>query len=144
MQQRGSLSPAEQQALAERKAWRQLIAEQRVILTPISVFLVTTFVCLAILVLSQGAPVLVFIMPSIISGALVKYLGRLIEMKHRVISSVMVAVVVLIFLSAGNPVWVFVVASLNFMVCLGLSRRPLSYDQEKLVFRRSIGKIVGN
>lgn len=138
-----SLSAKEQALVEEAQALQQLYQEQRIVSTPINALFVTAFVLILMLMVEGHAPMLVFLLPAFICGAVIKYWGRLLDLKHRVISSLVVALVVYFGLDmvSFNAVWLAVLAWLNFLVCLAMSRRPLSFDQEKLLFSESLGKI---
>lgn len=131
----------ERKRYQEVEALRLLYQSQRVIWSPVNALIVSAFLVLAISWYGGSAPVLVFMLPAIVTGAMVKYMGKLIQMKHRVISGLVVGLVVTLALSLNNLVLASIIGLLNVLAFMAISKRPLTFDEEKLLFKESIGKL---
>lgn len=124
----------------DSKALAALLNNQKKFLAPIISF----FSCITALVIMtfSGFSGFVFLLliPSVIAGVIIKYLCGLIEIKYRLVSALTVAVANFLFLM-GNALIGFAVAGISILIVLTVSKRPLNYDQEKLIYRWEMNRL---
>lgn len=124
----------------EAEALRALYKSQRVIWTPINVLIVSVFLIVVMSFATGRVPVLAFIVPAFICGGMAKFIGKIFAIKHRLISSVVLGVVVL-FAFQDSMLIAILLALFNMLIFLVLSRCTLSFDEEKLLYKESLGKL---
>jgi branched-subunit amino acid permease len=125
----------------ELTEFESMLKEQRTVLAP-SLALIFTILSIFPLALAKGsAPLLILLFPAFVVGLLIKYTSRLIKLNHRVISSLISTSVIFFILSFGNILTAIGVSLFSFFICLSLSRRPLTADQEKVLYKLKIGKL---
>ena len=133
--------PAERKIYNELQALRMLFKAQRVYLSPVVSLILTVALLLTLEMAQRSMPLWVLVFPSFIVGGVVKYIGRLIEAKHRIIAGVIVGLLVCLWLGQGLPFIAVLVGFINIVVFVAISRRPLTFDEEKLLSKKSLGKL---
>lgn len=91
---------------------------------------------------------LTFIIPAFVSGFTIKYLARPFTKKLRFTCAVVAAVPVFLvfFLGMNEAVNIFsiFIPLLNLLICYAISRRSLSYEQERVLYRLRHGRTKNN
>ena len=85
---------------------------------------------------------LVFLMPALVGGLCVRLFGRLVLTSYRLISSVCIAAVIFVLLAYEQiSVFAIVISSMSVLVCMAVSRRTLTPDQELALDQYLLGFI---
>ncbi|SMF19858.1 hypothetical protein SAMN02745866_01225 [Alteromonadaceae bacterium Bs31] len=131
----------EREIFNETKALKALYASQRIIWSPIFSTIGTMVIIVAMSFVEGRAPLLVFMLPAIVVGGVIKYVGKLIKIKHRMLSGLLVGGIVFFALYFSSPFMAGVIGLLNVLAFMAICRRPLTFEQEKLLSKESLGKL---
>lgn len=125
----------------EVNALKSMFREQRFILAPLLAF-ISIILFFAPLFFSYGEkPLWVFLFPAVAVGMLLKYTCRLVQIKHRIISSAIVLLIVFLLMSLSDFVSAVSLALFSFTICFALSKRTLYGEQTRLLYKLKIGKL---
>lgn len=119
----------------QREALAKLLGEERWILGQVAAFFGTVTFFLLMFLVEGAAPMFIYLAPSIFSGVVLKYYARFVTSKPRIISGVIVLLVTMGFLSLfGLSILAIAISFIAFLACMALNRRPLTMEQEKLLY----------
>jgi hypothetical protein len=135
------LSPEDIIDTTEKDALKKIMREQRFILAPILTFLFTSILFVPIALTAGPFPAWILICPAFAIGMLLKYTCRLVQIKHRIVSSTTLVIVIFLFLQIYDILTTISVATFSFFISFILSNRTLNPDQLKLIFKWKIGKL---
>ena len=126
--------------IEERELLTALIKGQRVFVSIVLATVVTTALILAMSMLSRGTPILLLVVPAIVAGGIVKLVGGLVRVKYRALAGGFVGLVVFGLFSESLSMG----AALSFLsaiVFTVVSRRRLSVDQERVLYKERQGRL---
>lgn len=87
-------------------------------------------------------PMFAFLIPSVVAGFTIKFLARPFSMVARIIPSLIVAgIVALAFTLQQITVYSFFMPFFSFLICLAVSRRMLSFEEEAVLYKVRLGKL---
>lgn len=121
--------------------YEKLVMAQRPIRGSCLAVVATISVLIAFSLKAGLVPGFLFFIPSAVAGFFVKYIGLPIQEKHRIIPSVLVAVIVfLVFAADGIGIIAILMPLISFGLCYVISKRPLNYEQEKSLYKHRLKK----
>lgn len=120
----------------------KLLKEQSIILALLSAVFGTVAMLVALSLAPGIVPLFVFVLPGLVSGILIKLLGRPIKLVYRFVPSLICGVIVLVWFSLdGVTIHTVLLPFLNILACLAISRRNLNYEEEKAIYKYKHGLI---
>jgi hypothetical protein len=127
--------------VSEVEALRELLKEENGISSTINSLLFTILSIIPFAMPQVSVPPLIMLFPAFVVGFIIKYSGCLIKLKYRLVSSLISASLIFFILAFENVLIAIGIATINFFICLVLSKRPLSPEQDRILYRWKIGKI---
>lgn len=120
----------------------RLLSEQNMLLSIIAV-LVGALGTMVLFSFASGIiPLYVYVIPGFVAGILVKFLGRPVTTKYRLIPGLFCGLIVSLGVSLeGISIYTFLLPFLNVLACLAISRRRLNYEEDKALYKFRNGLI---
>ncbi|QFT55249.1 hypothetical protein [Microbulbifer sp. THAF38] len=120
----------------------RLLKEQSLLLSLFAVLLGALGTLIALSFARGIIPLYVYVIPGFVAGILVKFMGRPVTVKYRLIPGLFCGLIVSLWVSLGGiSIYTFLLPLLNVLCCLAVSRRRLSYDEERALYKFRNGLI---
>ncbi|WP_193164355.1 hypothetical protein [Microbulbifer hainanensis] len=121
----------------EQRVLEKLAREESYLISLIAAAVATVVGILFLADFANRVPLLVFLLPALFAGFATKFLGRPVGLGCRFAASLACGSILFFALShEGANAMSLSVAFLGILVCLAVSRRSLSLEQERALYRR--------
>lgn len=122
--------------------YRKLVKEQHPLIGGVAACFTSFLTLLALSFASGVVPGFVFVLPGLVAGLVLKFVGRVFTDLPRVIAALFVAAVVGIEFYLREALWLSIFLSfLNFVICFAVSRRLLTHEEEKVLYRHKLKRV---